>query len=89
MYLVLAVSNVREYIISVVPEMFLVLDCSLYSVEDSYGHLLVLWADDTMGNKGLQGQSVYFLKNQFELFPAILAGVFTLCVDVEGFQEDD
>ena len=89
MYAFWLLSDIREYLISVVTEMFLILVGSLYDIKDLYGHLLVLCSDDTNVTEGLQGLSVFSLKHHFELFSALFAVVFGLYVNNEGLLEVD
>ena len=70
-------------------EMLFIFDGGLDCIKDLYGGFLVLMGYDTFVDEGLQGLSVFSLKNHLELLQALLTGVFGLCVDVEGFEEVD
>ena len=46
----------------------------------------MLHSDSAIVYKGLEGLSILSLKHHVQLFPASMAFVSLLCVDVEGFE---
>ena len=65
--------------------MLLGLDCSANGIQGMFGGLLALHSDGAIVCKGVEGPAILSLKHHVELFPASMAFVSLLHVDVKGF----
>ena len=70
-------SDVKEYLVSVVPEMFLILDCGIMALRTLMGGLLVLQGDDAIVDEGLQGLLSSLSNIILSCFQPFLLGLWT------------
>ena len=81
--LIRELADIGEKCIPKMPEMLLSFNSCVNSIK---GHLLVLWGDDPIVNKGLKSLSIFTLEHHLQLTPACEPVICLISVDVKGFQ---